>query len=1246
MQKLSIPRACSTEAEPLNNPLSLRGRSVSAVLLSSFETLPGITPEAGNEMNDGVEIMVDPSAEPQIVITPPADGPGQPIDDQCPSSPETDILNKTFNSKEKPVFWFPNNTNVRSDTNSTPKFQNSDRGFFVDWKELEIPLQKCTKCREEFKPEDLKPGTSICSMCYRESIAKDTFWVPFGSDGRKSKSGTRTAGSDDRTTRTGTQAADERKIQTGTRSSSVDDRTVCIDKEILNILRKKKLSEGRLDSEHFSQNSKERLSNTKQVLKKTLSDTTQNRNSFDCFKSSSKNREETDSLANERESTRNSLEVNAQVQIGNDTGETKSGLMAGEGDKSGLMAGESSQEIEQRRVTSQNNSEKTTEAGTIQYDKTDSISVDVDSNTEELTENSTIYSSPSVSVNEEISKESDLKQREGPLEGKHNANRPTANTPSSKFIIKEFTKCGQTLERLRRDMMCLEKDEISADVIRRLSSQSTAEKGGKQQPATLTTKSKPVVQVRDEVGCSGAIMDKNDQLGSRDELVNLCHSKQQLSNESLKEMSVVETVHDGVEIAKNGYNGVEIDKASGTEMDKTDHLHAEHVNTDVTPHQVIIVNPFPSPVPPKVPIVNVTSNCQCDRFASLAKKSGTGGKKKGRAKKGTGASGQKTGASASRTGTSFQNNAATTRKNGAKSKKVMSKKVEDSGKGKQSLRVVSAGKKGKKKLKEIQNADVKEISVIQTELKSDLKSDLNEENDFTPRKEDNVRTGIESAPVRQTTFIKEKFPVLSPIPEASRSGSSVQESHPELLSWSSDHTCEIPSIRGQDRSVINGDMESEILSTPGQDRSVINGDMESSPPRSSIPTSDVTSTEGQDISLIDTDIPTGYGTEIDSSLPKTNENEDNMVKPTIPFRLSENIMDDSQPSSLVINGRISEMDDDLDDLDELIEEILNETDELEKNHAKSHVSHNTNTKEHVVTEGDNTNVNAANTELLANSKNNTDIHYQSKETLVSNWLLQQNCQLFDYDLDASENHRNLSEHNSDASDSTRNSSENHRGPSDFLRAVPSDTIATDYSTFSDDICGSISGRADVTSGRADVTSGRADVTSDRADVTSDRGNIITKKTLGTSSETMSEKTTVSGPQSEQWTTSSLTISLPTNNGISLNEEVRGNAVGLVHSRLSRRKSETSGTGSELTSSEEEEIVWRKGNMLGKGAFGKVGASWVLAIDRGVVVSTVVSACGFRHRGFIPPICPGFHPSNMRINGQFCLGHHSRRVLPV
>ncbi len=45
VQKLSNPRA-SVEVEPLNNPLSLRGRSVSALSMSSFETLPGIASEA------------------------------------------------------------------------------------------------------------------------------------------------------------------------------------------------------------------------------------------------------------------------------------------------------------------------------------------------------------------------------------------------------------------------------------------------------------------------------------------------------------------------------------------------------------------------------------------------------------------------------------------------------------------------------------------------------------------------------------------------------------------------------------------------------------------------------------------------------------------------------------------------------------------------------------------------------------------------------------------------------------------------------------------------------------------------------------------------------------------------------------------------------------------------------------------------------------------------------------------------
>ncbi len=127
----------------------------------------------------------------------------------------------------------------------------------------------------------------------------------------------------------------------------------------------------------------------------------------------------------------------------------------------------------------------------------------------------------------------------------------------------------------------------------------------------------------------------------------------------------------------------------------------------------------------------------------------------------------------------------------------------------------------------------------------------------------------------------------------------------------------------------------------------------------------------------------------------------------------------------------------------------------------------------------------------------------------------------------------------------------------------------------DDVLASTSDR--VSSGRTDISSGLADVSTD------------TKS--GTSSESISEKGTVSGAQSEHWTTTSVAISLPTNNGMSVGGEVRSDGDGLVRSRLSRRKSETSITSSEITSSEEEEIIWKKGNMLGKGAFGQVSEKY-------------------------------------------------------
>ena len=872
--------------------------------------------------------------------------------------------------------------------------------------------------------------------------------MPFGSDDRSTKrsTGTRTADSDERNTRT------------GTRYSSVDDRTICIDKETLNILRKKKLSEGSLCSEQFSQNSKEdeKLPRTKEFLKKSFSDTSHNRGGFQPGKRASTQCEQDDSSTKEEHRTQDNSVLNIQGQIRNDSVETSSFSAARDDAKLNLVAAENSKE----------------EAETIQPDKnkTDSISTENDTdisckNTEELTENDTekISSSPceNSSVNEGIVQVNCLKQREYKLLTKYNPNNPTNNIYPSR-VVNEFERGRQTLECLCTDMMCLEKNQIPPDVIGRLSNQSTAEKDGIS--CCVEQQSKSVMQYGDKVGCKGAIIDKNDQSGSHNEPVNLCDSKQQLSN-----VSIITTMErsSGIDIDKNGCNEVE--------MDKMDHFGTELVNTVVTPHQVVIVNPFPSPVPPKTPIVNVTSNCQCDRFASLAKNSGMSGKKKGRAKKGTGTSGQKTRVNGQKTGESM--------------KTVVGKK--DSGKTKQGTRVISAGRKGKKKVQELQNAaNVKEISVIQTELKSDQENDL-----LSPSKtsQDIPGTVTGSPLVRQTTFIKEKFSTLSPIPEASRSGSSVQESCPDVNLSNPDDTNELPSTE--------------------QDAAVIGEDIESSLPRRSVQANDATSNK-RDISLVVTNI--------DGSLPKDHENDENVVKPTTTSNLSENNVHDSPLCKSELDGRMSEMDG---NLDQLIEEILHETDEIVLSEKRAELIANTGGATH-----------AGNTEMLANSKNNADVNYQAK---VSNWLIGQDRGLSNHNFG---DYLDLPRHNFGPSGSTRNSSDNYRESSHSLRTALSDTIATEIS---DDVLACTSDR--VSSGRTHITSGFADVSND------------TKS--GTSSESISEKGTVFGAQSEHWTTTSVAIS--------------------------RRKSETSITSSEITSSEEEEIIWKKGNMLGKGAFGQV-----------------------------------------------------------
>jgi hypothetical protein len=421
--------------------------------------------------------------------------------------------------------------------------------------------------------------------------------------------------------------------------------------------------------------------------------------------------------------------------------------------------------------------------------------------------------------------------------------------------------------------------------------------------------------------------------------------------------------------------------------------------------------------------------------------------------------------------------------------------------------VISAGKAGKKRLKELQNAEVKEISVIQTELISEK----DEENGVTPRKASNDILGSVTvpAPVRQTTFVKEKFPVLSPIPEASRSESSVPDSAPDV--YLSEDNNEVPSRKRQETNTNDEDNESGLPSSK------------------------------------DCDIP-----------PTFHENAD-YVAPAFESRLTEDA-DDSRPSSSEPNGKNSEIDG---NLDELIEEILTETDELENGHGKSRVGH------------------ARNTKKLENSENDVDKNYE----LVSNWLLGQDSGLLLSNLNH-QPHRYLAKSNCDSSGSTRKFSDNRRGSSGYVasssgncedssdpsRTIPSDTTPTDSSS-SD--CSSNDTTTDTPS---DDTSGRADSNSEKK------------------LETSSEKRTISGTDSQHWSSCSVAISLLTAGGVTLNGEASlqgGEGGGLVHSRLSLRKSETSMTSSEMSTCDEEEIVWKKGNMLGKGAFGEVSEGWLL-----------------------------------------------------
>ena len=1115
-------------------------------------------------------------------------------DDRSPS-PDTDILNKTFNCKEKSVFKFPSVTNAELNTNFNPMAQNSSRGFFVDWNQLETPLQKCTKCREDFKSEDLKSGTSICNSCYKDSIAKDTFWVPFGSSDRKSKTGVPTghryessAGSNDRNTQSAMRT-DERHILTETRTWSVDDTTICIDKETLNILPKKKLSLGGLGSEYCSQNSEdvENLSKqrTKQTLKKTVSDTSEIEKSYRRTESANPDRE------NCEDSTTGTRDSFVKACLHRRRSERSTSELC---NKVCEMASEAREQHEdsttdsRKTLTRDDSFNKATseqrneECGGPVREEADRF--DASFLKDEERESHQRLSPQNVSDNNDkysnqydtelingLSSEADSNKLDLPVRknlieksvGVNIANAECRNGPHRKSFVlscKQLEESNKLLQRFVADIKCVEKGNLSAGVVARLSNQSATGKGsfvGQSGQETVeldnplaTAKGSLVDQSAMEkvefgnqstngkgslVGQSamekvkfgnqstngkGSVVDQsamekvkfrnqstngkgslvgqstmekvefgNQSTNEKGSLVDQSTMEKVEFNESTTEKgSSFQTDHKNVENiarsgddgAKTGCNGIEKDKTSDVVMDNRDCFGLEHTNADVTPHQVVIVNPFPSPVPPKVPVVNVSSNCQCDRFASFAKNSGTAGRKKGRGKK----IGVKPNSSGKKTSIVGKG-------------KITSGQKEVSNvasKTKPSMRVVSAGKKSKKKVKTAQNEVLKEVSVIQPNLREDLIEEISPIATTPNTSEDILRTGIVSAPVRQATFVKEKFTALSPIPEGSRSGSSVQDSCSDIFRTHSENIDDFSSMK-----------ESNAPSVTGQ---------------------------------------------IGANLPSDLGCQDNPATLNVAPRLSRNDIDDSRPRSSDPNGRTSEMND---NLEELIQEILDETDELEKHHAKSHVSSNSNTDElDEITEDENTNFNthAVQTVSNANSKSNASISYQSKEELVTSWLLEQNDEIQHQILQNTLEHRDLS---------------------DFARALPSDTTATDVSRRSSGL--TLKGE------RAEISPESSAFSEDTTSANgSNRGN---KSVINS----FSQKTTISGTHSENFTTGS--ISLPAMSGMSVVSGVSRNSKELVHSRLSGRKSETSGTGSELTSSEEEEIVWRKGNMLGKGAFGKV-----------------------------------------------------------
>ena len=630
----------------------------------------------------------------------------------------------------------------------------------------------------------------------------------------------------------------------------------------------------------------------------------------------------------------------------------------------------------------------------------------------------------------------------------------------------------------------------------------------------------------------------------------------------------------------------------GTTMDQEDQAQSStsfgtesHDNTlarrdsDITPHEVVIVNPFPSPVPPKVPVVNVRSNCHCDRLATLAKQPGTGGKRKGKGK------GKKPGTS---TETSV-----------AKTKKGSSKTEGDSRNEEKPLKKKFAVTKRKKKDIETRCETLKEISVSQPNLKADNEAELKSAGNREDNPSESHRVpGTEEAdgdslPLHDTASMKGMFTVLTPIPESSLSDSAVVEATPPTKT---EVTHEEEPTNRDNRSApkltllhqtVGSTCEKLAANTIGDDPNIA-------------------ATQG------------GVGEVREPGIAGTREGT-----------MSE------------VFGTVSETDEELEDM---IQEILEETEELEKKHAKLHGSNVDSTKtcttvhsrtdeksnvgvsdslEHRTDASFSTHASCStHTRSLNVTTNSICNAMTGTETSTRDALRTCTSQHATHAIvnTSTRSQTNVSARdgvNTDSTDREKGHQPNQpnqprsgnvfdnvsswllgiRGfPAEQHRESPANTGATD-STYGSRSTTPKARMADISSDYSSLSDDTWDLTSGRVEHVIDKGQVA-------SQETSASDTSIPRLPSERWSTSSARVSVAGDSSgndrasvgdTRTSEEMLGSQFvasgGLVHSRLGRRKLEHSMTlSSDTTSSEEEEIVWKKGNVLGKGAFGTVSIS--------------------------------------------------------